>query len=39
MPDTLFDKLSWITTLEGPKMNDERLDKIQADIITAQQSL
>jgi len=28
----------WLTTLEGPKMSDERLDKIQSDIIAAQQS-
>lgn len=27
----------WMTTIEGPKMSDERLDQIQADIIAAQQ--
>jgi hypothetical protein len=26
----------WITTIEGPKMNDERLDEIQARIIAVQ---
>jgi diadenosine tetraphosphate (Ap4A) HIT family hydrolase len=28
----------WITTLEGPQMGDERLSKIQAKIIKAQES-
>lgn len=37
--ETEFSELyrGWITTLEGPKMNDDELDKIQAKIIEAQQ--
>jgi hypothetical protein len=37
--DVEFNELyrGWITTLEGPKMSDDELGKIQAKIIEAQQ--